>query len=42
VFLNEFLRGFEDLLGASYRLLRNSSCNATDSLGDRFRALGYT
>ena len=39
--LNEFLRGFVNLLGTSGRLLRNTRRNTADSLGDRLGTLGY-
>ena len=41
MFLNEFLRGFVNLLGPSGRLLRDTRRNAADPLGDGLGTLGY-
>lgn len=42
VFLNEFLRGFVNLLGTSDSLRRDTSRNTADSLGDGLGALRYS
>ena len=42
MFLNEFLRSFVNLFSAGYRLLRDSSCYAADSLGHRLSALRHS